>query len=128
MLPHSPFGPQTQWGILRAVAATIRRRAITRQSYDRLMKLLEWSCGVPELPGLSSEENKAVKRDAEAGNPAALYIVGKAYYLGQGLPKDTARGARMLLESAERGFGPALRLAATLGLTHEIELPAKAGA
>ena len=91
------------------------------------MGVLPWREGIPRLPGLTAEESLAVQRDAEEGNPVAQYIIGKAHWYGEGLPRDTARGARLLLQAAERGFRPAQMLVKTLGLAEE-STPAKIGA
>ena len=50
---------------------------------------------------------KQLQAEAERGNAQAQYILGGAYYNGNGVARNPAQGAQWLLKAAEGGFAPA---------------------
>jgi TPR repeat protein len=48
-----------------------------------------------------------LQAEAERGNAQAQYILGGAYYNGNGVARNPAQGAQWLLKAAEGGFAPA---------------------
>lgn len=45
------------------------------------------------------------KKSAKQGNPSAQYQLALMYNEGEGVPKNSGRASRLLLESAQQGFG-----------------------
>jgi TPR repeat protein len=48
-----------------------------------------------------------LQAEAERGNTQAQYVLGGAYYNGNGVARNLAQGARWLLKAAEGGYAPA---------------------
>jgi TPR repeat protein len=64
---------------------------------------------------------------ARQGDPASQYTVARAYYLGEGVPRDYAKAAEWFRKAAERGDAKAQRLLATM-LVQGQGVPADAAA
>jgi TPR repeat protein len=48
-----------------------------------------------------------LRAEAERGNAQAQYVLGGAYYNGNGVARNLAQGAQWLLKAAEGGYAPA---------------------
>ena len=48
-----------------------------------------------------------LQAEAERGNAQAQYVLGGAYYNGNGVARNLAQGAQWLLKAAEGGYAPA---------------------
>ena len=48
-----------------------------------------------------------LQAEAERGNAQAQYVLGGAYYNGNGVARNPAQGAQWLLKAAEGGYAPA---------------------
>lgn len=80
-----------------------------------MQRPMRWICGVPRFPGLDTECCERIRDAALRGNAAAAFIIGKACYFGEGLPKDRDTGLEMLVFAAEHGHQPAKQLLASFG-------------
>ena len=59
------------------------------------------------LPVLTSDDWRVLFSEAESGNVAAQYWLGRIYDAGRLLPKDGEKSARWFQKSAEQGYAPA---------------------
>ena len=55
-----------------------------------------------------SKKLRTLIKQAKMGKPCAMYQLGICYQLGRGLPLDMRKAAEWILESAERGYTPAI--------------------
>ncbi len=59
---------------------------------------------------LSSHDLSILRGQAEAGDAAAQYELGRAYFAGNGVPKDTVHGSVLLRKAAKQGSAQAQRM------------------
>jgi TPR repeat protein len=84
-----------------------------RRLVGLFLPLLALACGLT----WGQNEIEALRKRAEAGDLSAQLQVARAYFLGIGVAKDEAEGARWFLITADRGEPQSQRI---LGLLYEV--------
>jgi hypothetical protein len=56
---------------------------------------------------LNTSQIEQLRVEAKQGNLQAQYVLGGAYYNGNGVARNTTQGAQWLLNAAEGGYAPA---------------------